>query len=117
MKKKKLSHLAVEFILSRNIEELASLTQDTLVHHLEVSLSQLLPEFQKDQKITLTRFIIREKMHRAALFLETADSPSIDNLAQLLGFASTPDFCQEFQGYLAIEPEKYWALKHNLNTE
>lgn len=117
MKKKTLSRQVVEFILIQDMVTLSTLTPERLALHWGVELSQLLVEFQKDHKIPLDRFIIREKMHRAALHLESVNYPHITELAQTLGFVNIADFIQEFENYLAVTPERYWQLKHMESTD
>lgn len=117
MSTKKLSKLAVEFILTRDISELSTLSLASVASHLKVDSPLLAQEFLKDQKMSMDGFILREKMHRAALILETATLPLIDQLSLSLGFSNTEAFILEFEGYLAVDPAKYWALKHIENVD
>jgi len=110
VKKRKISDLAVEFILKQSEEELQKLSAAKIARFLGVSKAYLSQEFKKDQKISCPDFIVREKLHRAFFVLNMNREKSIDKLAKELGFPTTDDFTIEFEKYHAITPERYKVI-------
>ncbi|HLP45985.1 MAG TPA: hypothetical protein VK469_08565 [Candidatus Kapabacteria bacterium] len=102
---------AVEFILTRNIDELGALTEEKIAENLKVQPSYLLETFKLEHSITLKRFITREKIHRAIFILEKNQVQSVEELSNKLGFPRSDDFVMEFQEYLAIDPFRYKELR------
>lgn len=111
MKDNKLSELAVEFVLTRQMGELANLTEAKISERLGVARAYLRRKFKTAQKMTLEKFILREKMHRATFILENEHEISLERLSAELGFSRTDHFVMEFENYLAINPDKYRELK------
>ena len=105
------SDRAVEYILTRDIESLSRLTEEKIAEVLEISPAYLLKKFKIDQQIPLSRFIMREKIHRAVFILEKNHTVPIAELSEKLGFYHIDDFVREFESYLAIEPGRYRDLK------
>ena len=113
-----LSERAVEFILTRNIEELAHLTEAGVSQVLGANQAVLLRIFKVNQDISLERFILREKLHRAAFVLASEPEISVKKLSEILGFRKIEHFSKEFEDYLAITPARYKKLRlknRNLN--
>ncbi|MDQ1350043.1 MAG: Helix-turn-helix protein [Acidobacteriota bacterium] len=106
-----LADRAVEFILTRGIEELAALTEEEIAEKLNVKPSYLLKTFSMQQSLTLKRFITREKIHRAVFIMEKNQAISVEELSNKLGFPRSDDFIMEFQDYLAIDPHRYKELR------
>jgi AraC-like DNA-binding protein len=107
MKKRKISDLAAEFIIKQSTEELRQLSEAKIGQFLGVSKNYLSRKFKKDQKISCSGFILREKLHRAFFILNKNREKPIDKLAKELGFPTIDDFNIEFEKYHAITPERY----------
>lgn len=101
---------AVEFILTRNIDELAALTEKKIADNLKVKPLYLQETFKTGRNIALERFITREKIHRAVFILEKNHVLSIEEISKKLGFPKADDFVMEFREYLAIDPHNYKEL-------
>lgn len=101
---------AVEFILTRNIDELATLTEKKIAENLKVKPFYLQETFETERNIALERFITREKIHRAVFILEKNQLLSVEEISNKLGFSRSDDFVMEFREYLAIDPHKYKEL-------
>lgn len=110
------SHRAVEFILSRKLEDLGSLTEASIAQCIGVSISYLLRKFKEEHKITLCGFITREKIHTAISILEKHQEVSVDELAVKLGFLKVSRFIRAFRNYVGVDPLTYRKLKHNRNS-
>ncbi len=102
---------AVEFILTRSIEELSALTEEKVAETLEVKPSYLIEIFKNHQHVALNHFISREKIYQAIFILEKNPSISIEELSEQLGFYQTDDFVMEFQNHIFIDPYRYKELK------
>ncbi len=106
-----LADKAVEFILTRDIEKLRTLTEEEIAENLKVKPSYLLKTFMTQQSIALKRFIAREKIHRAIFIIEKNQSVSVEEISNKLGFSRLDEFATEFQAYLAIDPYRYKELR------
>jgi transcriptional regulator GlxA family with amidase domain len=102
---------AVEFILTRDIEELGALTEEKVAETLEVKSSDLTEIFETHQPLALNHFISREKIYRAVFMLEKNPLTSIEGLSTQLGFCQIDDFVMEFQNHIFIDPYRYKELK------
>jgi AraC-like DNA-binding protein len=111
MRNNGLSEQAVEFILTRNIEELAHLTEAGISQVLGANQVVLRRLFKISQDISLERFILREKLHRAIYVLERGPEISVKKLSEELGFRKVEDFIKEFEGYMAITPGRYKKIR------
>lgn len=106
-----LAERAVEFILTRGVAELATLTEEKIAENLKVKPSDLLKTFMMQQSLTLKRFITREKIHRALFMLEKNQALSVEELSNKLGFPRAADFILEFKAYLDVDPYEYKELR------
>ncbi len=113
MKKKKVSDRAVEYILTRKIEDLGGLTGVEIAAAVGVKPSYLSRKFKSDQKIALDDFITREKIHTALYMLEENREMSIEELAGKLGYMELDSFITVFKNYIAVEPERYKELRYS----
>jgi AraC-like DNA-binding protein len=112
-RKNPVSDRAVEFILTRKLDQLGALTEISLAHALGVSLSYLSREFKEDQKIDLGEFIVREKIHTAMSLMAKHQDIAIEELAGKLGFPKINQFVDAFKNYIATDPVTYQNLKSN----
>ena len=111
MEKKNISSQAVDYILTRKNEELRNLDAENVAKGIGSNRSYLTQNFNVDQKISLTDFILREKIYRAVFILEKNHNISIKELSNNLGFREVKDFVREFRSIIAIEPDKYRNLR------
>ncbi|MCX6584842.1 MAG: helix-turn-helix domain-containing protein [Candidatus Aminicenantes bacterium] len=110
----KLSQQVVEYILTRDMEELATLSGEKIARALHRNRAYLYRKFKSDQNIGIHQFILREKIHRTVFLLGKNNDISITELSRRLGFLSVERFVREFIKYLAIDPRKYRELKSKL---
>lgn len=111
MNRNNIAEQAVDFILTRKIEELAHLTRAKIARALSVNANDLARQFKNRHHMTLHGFILREKLHRAAFLLEKKHELTIDDLAAKLGFSKPEHFNKEFNRYFAAEPTQYRNMK------
>lgn len=100
----------VEFILTRELDELSTLTREEISDVLNLDPVKMTCAFESDQHISLDRFIIREKMYRAFSLIEKNHGITIEELAKKMGFLQTCEFAKEFETLFLIDPEKYKEL-------
>lgn len=111
MRNKKVTELAVEFILSRNIKDLGELTTEKVARNISVNSFYLYLSFLVYQKITLPNYILREKLNEAFFTLENDKEKSIEELSEDLGFLDVQDFNFEFKKYFAIAPKEFRDIR------
>lgn len=107
-----LSDRVVMFILGLTMDELGTLTAEKTAQAFDVEMSYLLDQFEKQKRITLQRYITREKIYRAFFKLETNQSDSIESLSSRLGFRRIDEFESEFKNYLYIPPQQFKELRN-----
>ncbi|UCH95651.1 MAG: helix-turn-helix transcriptional regulator [Candidatus Aminicenantes bacterium] len=117
MRNNKLSKQAVEFILTRDLEELAYLTGTDVSRNFGANKTYLGQIFEADQHISIDKFILREKLHRAAFILEKGPEITVEELSAKLGFLRTEHFIEEFEKYFAIKPGNYQNLKRQSKNQ
>lgn len=117
MGKKSISNQAVNFILTLENKDLRDLNAEEVAKRIGVKTTNLSRNFKIDQKISLTDFIIREKIYRAIFLLEKNHDLSIEELSNELGFRDVNDFEMTFRSIIAIEPEKYRGLRKTATNQ
>ena len=110
-----ISDQVAEYILTRNIDELGTLSQEKIADMMGQDLAYLARKFKRSQKISIPGFILREKMHRTVFLLEKEEEINFQELSRKLGFITVDHFVREFKSYLAIDPYRYKELKR-INT-
>ena len=115
MKKKRdfLCNLAMEFVLTRKIEELGELTVAGIAKELKVSRSYLSRVFKKERDFSLGIYLLREKMMRTAILLSGEPQMTIKELSEKMGFLDAGYFAYVFKKYFGISPGRYRESKKN----
>lgn len=101
----------VEFILSLNTRELVELNEPAIALIFDVDPLSLSRQFEKEKKITLTKYIVRERVYRAFFSIEKNPLVSGTELSAEFGFFTTDIFNREFKNIFLIHPERYIFLK------
>lgn len=107
MRKKKISDRVTEFVLTRNIEELAELKVSNIASTFAVNPSYLSRIFKGEKDITLNEFITGEKMYRSVLLLKKDKNLSMDQLAKKVGFSRADYFITLFRNYFGVHPKEF----------
>jgi AraC-like DNA-binding protein len=118
MKKKKdlLCDLAIEFILTRDLEELGELTAVKIARELKISWSYLARIFKRERNISLREYLLREKMVRAASLLIDEPQITIKKLSEKMGFEDANYFAYVFKKYYGVSPGRYRDCKKKVNS-
>ena len=110
MNNHRISHKVVEFILTRKLGELSTLTSEEISAALNLDPVEMTHVFEADQRIPLDRFILREKLYRALSLIDKKPGISIEELAKKMGFLQTGEFTREFKTLFLIDPDRYKEL-------
>jgi len=111
MRRKKIPERAVDFILSRKDEDLKGIKVHEVARKIKANRSYLSRAFKKEQRLSITGFISREKVYRALFILDKDQQKPIEELSQELGFPHIEDFILEFKKHIAIDPVRYRDIK------
>jgi len=113
MKRKKdsLCDLAIEFVLTRTLEEVGEVTVVRIARELKVSRSYLARVFKRERDVSLKEYLLREKMHRAESLLINESQITIKELSEKIGFLDTNYFAYLFKRYYGISPGRYRKCK------
>lgn len=115
MKKKKesqprLSVKVVEYVLTRNTDQLATLTVESIATYLKVNRSHLSRCFKAEKKFTIEEFIFKIKIIHASSILKENHTITVKDVAQRLGFCRCDYFISIFKRYFGTTPAKYRDL-------
>ncbi len=84
---------------------------DALSKAMFISRTHLAVKFKKETGMTLTEFVLKEKVDEGKRLLRYTDKP-ISAIAAYLGFSSQGHFANVFRKYVNSSPNEY-RLKHN----
>ena len=84
---------------------------DALSKAMFISRTHLAVKFKKETGMTLTEFVLKEKIEEGKRLLRYTDKP-ISAIAAYLGFSSQSHFANVFKKYANSSPNEY-RLKHN----
>jgi len=110
MKNNNASDRVVEYVLTRSLEELATLTVEQISTHLKVNRSHLSRTFRNEKSFTIEEFIFKIKIIRSAALLKEENELTIKDIAQKMGFCRCDYFIRIFKLYFGTTPAKYRDL-------
>lgn len=114
MKRDFFCDLAMEFVLTRNNEELGDLSVAQIARELHVSRSYLARIFKLERNFSLKEYLLREKMIRSAFLLVKEPQLTIKELAGKIGFLDIGYFSYLFKKYFGISPARYRECKKKM---
>lgn len=117
MKKNELCDKVVEFVLTRNVDELASLTVSEIARRFNVSQSFLNRKFKHSRNFPLREYLFREKMARSALLLREDAGLTIKDVSERMGFQDNDYFTYIFKNHFGVPPGKYRECKSYISAE
>lgn len=79
---------------------------EELANSMYISRTHLAAKFKKETGITLTDFILKEKIEEAKRLLRYSDKP-LALIAEYLGFSSQSHFSKTFKKYVNTTPKEY----------
>jgi AraC-like DNA-binding protein len=117
MKNTNLGDQVVEYIVSRTLDELRTLTIKDITEHFRVSKMHLIQTFKNQKDITPGKFILREKMYRAAFLMEKDKNVKVREICKMTGFSTSDYFIRVFKKYFGIAPCRYREIRNKRNKE
>jgi AraC-like DNA-binding protein len=111
IKKECLCDMAVEFILSKKLDELETVTTASIAGELNVSPSYLARCFRSERNFSLKEYLLREKMLRAVSLMMNEPRLTIKEIAMKVGFLDVCYFSRTFKKNIGISPGRYRECK------
>jgi YesN/AraC family two-component response regulator len=106
----RVSDRVVEYVLTRDTDELGSLTVENIAAHLKINRSHLSRTFKTEKKFTIEEFVFKIKIIQAASMLKDNAEMTIKGIARKLGFSRCDYFIRIFKRYFGTTPAKYREL-------
>jgi len=110
MKERNIPERAVEYVLTRDIDELAATTVDNIAQTLGIHRSHLSRAFKERKSFTIEDFLFKVKLMRAAYLLEDNSDITIKEVSNRMGFCRCDYFIQVFRSFFGTTPAKYREL-------
>ncbi len=107
MKFEKISELVVEYVISRNLEELSELTRYKIANHFGINQNYLSEKFKEDTRMTVWEFLNFEKMKRAECLLKTRHDIPVKKISHLVGIVKLTHFRSKFKKIYGLKPGRY----------
>lgn len=103
----KISDNVVEFVLTREVKELESLTVNAIARKFHINRCYLSQRFKYDKKVSLHRYILMIKILRSLSLLETEENITVEDLSKRIGFSSPDYFTRVFKKVIGTTPGRY----------
>jgi two-component system, response regulator YesN len=113
MKFQNVADLVAEYVISRNMRELAQLTRYIIANELGINKNYLSERFKEETEMTVLQFINFEKMKRAEKLLRNRSDLSIRQISNIVGIVKLEQFRAKFKKIYAVNPGKYRAIIKN----
>lgn len=107
MKCKSTSERAIEYILTRSLDDLAVLTVEEIATNLNINRTSMARSIKNEKGFTIEEFITKIKIFRSAVLLKDSETLSIKEVARKMGFCRVDYFIQIFKVYFGTTPLKY----------
>lgn len=107
MKHINLCERVVEYILTRDLDELAQLTRYRLANTFGINKNYLSEKFKADTQRTVYEFIEFEKMKRAEKLLKTRTDLSVKDISRMVGVVKYVQFRAKFKKIYGLKPGEY----------
>lgn len=106
-----LSQQVVKFILTRKDEDLAGLNEKKIADIFDMEQPIISGRFENDIKISINKFISRERIYRAIFTIDRNPDISVNELSIKLGFREYQNFIGEFKNLLLLTPDRYINIR------
>jgi AraC-like DNA-binding protein len=110
MKYKKIGEAVVEYIITRDLRELSSLTRYMIADHFGLNKNYLSEKFKEETQMTVRQYLDFEKMKRAEGLMKTRPDLSIRKVSDLLGIEKLCQFRAKFKKAYLLGPGRYRRL-------
>lgn len=109
-KKYCVSNAVVDYVLTRGIHELESLSVKSIARELNISRYCISRCFKAEKKITLKEYLFRIKITQAVVLLQHNPDLTVKQVAEKSGYYCCDYFIRIFKRYFGITPGKYREL-------
>lgn len=106
-----LSQRVVRFILTRKDEDLAGLNEKKIADIFDMEQPIISRRFENDIKISINKFISRERIYRAVFAIDRNPDISVIELSVKLGFREYQNFIREFKNLILLTPDRYINIR------
>lgn len=113
MKNTELTDQVTEFLLTCDDAVFCKLNVSSIARLFNVDRSHLAREFKASKNYTLSKFIQKEKMGRAASLLSRSSKLTLEQLSKKMGFCTPEYFREVFKKHFGVVPSKYREYKTN----
>lgn len=103
----KISDNVVEFVLTRQVQELENLTVNEIARKFSINRCYLSQRFKYDKKVSLHNYILMIKILRSLSLLEGEENITVEDLAKQIGFSSPDYFTRVFKKMIGTTPGRY----------
>lgn len=110
------SDSVVEYILTRNSDELETLSVKSIAVNLGLRRNKLWRRFKSEKNITLREYIFRVKIVHASTLLLEKKELTVKEVGAKIGFYSYNYFIHIFKEFYGTTPGRYRELKEYANT-
>jgi AraC-like DNA-binding protein len=110
MKYKKIGESVVEYIITRDLRELSSLTRYRIADHFGLNKNYLSEKFKEETQMTVRQYLDFEKMKRAEGLLKTRPDLSIRKISDQVGIEKLCQFRTKFKKAYHMSPGRYRRL-------
>ncbi|MCK4761169.1 MAG: helix-turn-helix transcriptional regulator [Candidatus Aminicenantes bacterium] len=114
---KELCNRVVDYTLACPLENLKTLTVENIAKKFGISKMHLIKSFKIHRKITPGKFIVREKMLRAASLMQKDSNLIVKKIAGILGFSTSDYFIRVFKKHFGMPPRQYRDYKAGQDKE
>jgi AraC-like DNA-binding protein len=105
------SDKVVEYVLTRKIGELETLSVESVSKDLKIKRNKLWRGFKAEKELTPEEYIFRIKITRAAFLLEENDELTVKEIGEKVGYYDYNYFISIFKQYFGTTPGRYRKLK------
>lgn len=105
----------VIYILSCTLEELKELSIRSMTEYFNVSKVCLINKFKDEKGITPAKFILNEKLIRAAFLMEINHDLTVREITEKVGFSTCDYFIRVFKEHFGLPPCQYRDAKIGCN--
>ncbi len=101
----------VEYILTRSIDEIDTLSVKSIARKLNINRIQLWRSFRKESKVSIEAYILRIKLHEAATLLRNNRHLTVKKISEKIGYCRCDYFIRIFKQYFGTTPGRYREFK------
>lgn len=103
----------VEYVTKLDIEELETLSIESIAMDFGISRTKLWRSFKKEKKMSPKEFLFRVRINQASILLRTKPHLTVREIAEKVGFYCYGYFFQIFKKHFGVTPGKFRKFKRS----